>query len=142
MLERQQSISLAAQIERDQRIARLTDELALLEQAEAKAVEATRRAGPELREHANDRRPSVVKQNDVESVDMQTRLKDIQVKLDELLLSRDQQIGQYEKKLQTCAPSSRQMSPSDYDSRTRKRVWPRSNRGRYIARPGCYRFLE
>ena len=100
VLERQLSISLAAQIERDQRIARLTDELALksalLEQAEAKAVVATRRAGPELHEHANDQQPSVVKRNDVESVGMQTRLKDIQVKLDELLLSRDQQIGQYE----------------------------------------------
>jgi hypothetical protein len=103
-LEQQLSVSLAAQTERDHRIAQLTDELALksalLEQAEANAVEAARRAEPELREHADDRRPmrtSLVKQRDVELVDMQARLGDMQVKLDELLLSRDQQIGQYEK---------------------------------------------
>jgi hypothetical protein len=87
-------------------MAQLTDELALksalLEQAEANAVKAARRAGPELREHAADRRlmrTSLVKQRDVELVDMQARLRDIQAKLDELLLSRDQQneqIGQYE----------------------------------------------
>ena len=106
ILERQLSISLAAQTERDERIAQLTSELALksalLEQAEAKAVEATRRVGPELCEHVNDRRPSMVKQKDVESVDTQARLGDIQVKLDKLLLSRDQQIGaigQYDKEL-------------------------------------------
>jgi hypothetical protein len=98
-LERQLSVSLAVQAERGHRIAQLTDELALksalLEQAEANAVEAARRAGPELREHADDRRlmqTSLVKQRDVELVDMQARL-------DELLLSRDQQIGQYQKEL-------------------------------------------
>jgi hypothetical protein len=51
------------------------------------AVEAARRA--------DDRQlmmTSLVKQRDVELVDMQA-------KLDELLLSRDQQIGQYEKEL-------------------------------------------
>jgi hypothetical protein len=96
-LERQPSVSLAAQTERDHRIARLTDELALksalLEQAEANAVAAARRAEPELREHADDRRlmqTPLVKQRDVELVDMQAEL-------DELLLSRDQQIGQYGK---------------------------------------------
>jgi hypothetical protein len=101
-LEQQLSVSLAAQTERDHRIAQLTDELALksalLEQAEANAVGAARRAEPELREHADDRRPmrtSLVKQKDVELVDMQARLGDMQVKLDELLLSRDQQIEQF-----------------------------------------------
>jgi hypothetical protein len=58
-LERQQSLSLAAQTERGHRIAQLTDELALksalLEQAEANAVEAARRAEPELSDHADDR---------------------------------------------------------------------------------------
>jgi hypothetical protein len=105
-LKRQLSVSLAAQTERDERIARLTDELALksalLEQAEADAVEGKRRASLELREHADDRRlmqTSLVRQRDVEPVDMQERLKDMQAKLDELLLSRDQQIGQYEKEL-------------------------------------------
>ena len=96
-LERQLSISLAAQTERDQRIARLTDELALksalLEQAEANAVEAARHAGPEVREDADDRRlmrTSLVKQRDVELVDVQARLGDMQAKFDKLLLSHDQ----------------------------------------------------
>jgi len=73
-LERQLSVSLTAQIERDQRIARLTDELALkstlLEQSEANA---SKRAGLELREHAD------------------RILTHMQGRLDELLLSRDQQ---------------------------------------------------
>ena len=83
--ERPLSILLATQIERDQRIAQLTDELVLkstlLEEAEANAAEA-KRAGL----HA-DRlliQTSLVEQRDAELVDMQTRL-------DELQLSRDQQ---------------------------------------------------
>ena len=55
-LERQLSETLAAQTERDRRNAWLTDELAqksaLLEQAEAKAAEAKKRARPEQREQA------------------------------------------------------------------------------------------
>ena len=106
-LERQPSVSLATQTERDQRIAQLTDQLvlksALLEQAEANAAEAARHAGPYLRERVDDRRlmrTSLMKQRDVELVDTQARLQDMQAKLDELLLSRDQQIGQYEKGLE------------------------------------------
>jgi hypothetical protein len=98
--ERQRSVSLAALTERDQRIAQLTDELALksalLEQAEANSAEAAKRAGLELREHA-DRllmQTSLVEQRDAELVDLQARLGE----LDGLLLSRDQQIGQYEEK--------------------------------------------
>jgi len=96
-LERQLSASLVAQTERDQRIAQLTDELALksalLEQAEANAAEAAKPAGLELREHADQlMRTSLVRQRDVELVDMQA-------KLDKLLLSRNQRIGQYEKEL-------------------------------------------
>jgi hypothetical protein len=91
-LERQLSILLAAQTERDQRIARLTT---LLEQAEGNAAEAAKRAGLELREHA-DRlltQTSLVEQRDAELVDLQARLRDMQAKLDELpvLLSRDRQ---------------------------------------------------
>jgi chromosome segregation ATPase len=71
---------LSAQTERDQRFARLTDELslksALLEQAEANAAD----------------RLLMVELRDAELVNMQA-------KLGELLLSRDQQIGQYEKEL-------------------------------------------
>jgi len=76
-LERQLSVLLAAQTERDQRIARLTDELALknalLEQVRANAAE---RARLELREY-EDRllaQTSLVEQRDVELVDMQERL--------------------------------------------------------------------
>jgi len=86
-LERQLSESLA---ERDQRIAWLTEELAALKSG-----------------HADDRRlkrTSLVKQiqREAELVDMQARLGEVQAKLDthdELLLSRDLQIGQYEKEL-------------------------------------------
>jgi hypothetical protein len=80
---------LAAQKERDQRLSQLTDELALkstrLEQAEANAAEATKRAELELHEHANRllAQTSLVEQKDAELVNMQA-------KLDELLLSRDQ----------------------------------------------------
>ena len=97
-LERQLSVSLAVQTEWDHRISQLTDELtmksALLVQAEAN-VEAARRAEPELRDYADDRRlmrTSLVEQRDVEFMEMQA-------KLEELLLSRDQQVGQYEMEL-------------------------------------------
>jgi chromosome segregation ATPase len=114
-LERQLSATLAAQAERDRRLAQLSDQLALkstlLEQAEANAAEATKRAGlleethvhtlrdhtdvqerhaaldAELREHA-DRlvaQTSLVEQKDAELVNMQAQL-------DELLLSREQHV--------------------------------------------------
>ena len=71
------SVSLSAQTKRDQRIAQLTEELALksdlLEQAEANAVEGKRRASLEL-------------------VDMKS-------KLDESLLSFGQQTGRLEEEL-------------------------------------------
>src|SRR6266403_588204 len=71
-LERKLSAILAAQSDRDRRIAQLTDELAqksaLLKQAEANAAEAQKRAGLELRE--------------------------LQAKLDELVLSRDHALEQ------------------------------------------------
>ena len=89
--EQQLSVFLAAQTEQDQRIARLTT---LLEQAEANAAGAEKRAGLEFRQHA-DRlliQTSLVEHRDAELVDMQA-------KLDELVVSRDQQVGQYEKEL-------------------------------------------
>jgi hypothetical protein len=77
-LERQLSETLVAKAERDRRIAELTDELALknalLEQAEANAAEANKRAGLEQRE--------------------------LQAKLGELLLSRDQALEQSQRTLQ------------------------------------------
>jgi hypothetical protein len=57
-LEWQLSTSLAAQTKRDECIARLNDELARKSarlEAEANAKEAAGRAGPELREHVDDR---------------------------------------------------------------------------------------
>ena len=78
-LERQLSVLLAAQTGRDQRIARLTDELVLkstlLEEAEANAAEATKRAGL----HA-DRllmQTSLVEQRDAELVDLQARFNEL-----------------------------------------------------------------
>jgi hypothetical protein len=97
-LERQLSLFLTAQTERDLRIARLTDELALksalLEQVKANAAE---RARLELREH-EDRllvQTSLVKQRDAELVGMQSKLRNTEAKLDELLPSCHQQIGRY-----------------------------------------------
>jgi chromosome segregation ATPase len=104
-LEGHLSAPLAAQKERDQRLAQLTEEFAwksaLLEQAEANGAEAAKRVGLKPREHAS-RLPvqtSLVVQKDAELVNMQP-------KLDELLLSRDQhvraleqQIGHYETEL-------------------------------------------
>ena len=78
-LERQLSVSLAAQTERDQRIARLTDKLAqkstLLEKAEANAAEAAERSRLKLREHA-DRllmQTSLVERRDAELANLQAR---------------------------------------------------------------------
>jgi hypothetical protein len=96
-LERQLSVMLAAQFERDKRIVELADELVMksarLEQAEANATEAAKRAELELREHTDrllmQSESSRAKQKDVELRDMQAKL----------LLSRDQQIEQYEKEL-------------------------------------------
>ncbi len=73
-LERKLSAMLAAQTERDRRIAQLADELALLKQSEANEVEAKKRAGLELRE--------------------------LKAKLDELVLSRDHALEQAQSALQ------------------------------------------
>jgi hypothetical protein len=85
--EWQLSVSLAARAERDHRIAQLTDELALktalLEQAEANAAEAAKRAGLVT---------SLAEQKDAELVD-------VQAKLDGLVVSRGQLVGQHENEL-------------------------------------------
>jgi hypothetical protein len=82
-LERQLSALLAVQTERDHRIAQLT---ALLEQAEANSAEAAKRADRLVMQ------TSLMEQRIAELVDMQA-------KLYELVVSRDQQVGQYEKEL-------------------------------------------
>ena len=86
---------LAAPTERDQRIAQLSDEL---EQVKADVAE---RARLELREYEDQllAQTSLVKQRDIELVDMRASLRDMQAKLDGLLLFRDQQVGRYEKDL-------------------------------------------
>jgi hypothetical protein len=89
-LERQLSESLAAQSERGRRISQLTDQLvqksALLKQAEANEAEAKKRAGLEQRE--------------------------LQAKLDESLLSRDQALKQAQSALQeaSCAAEVNEQS--------------------------------
>ncbi len=104
-LEQQLSEALDAQNKRDRRLAQLTDQLALksalLDQAEANASEAAKRAGLELRGYVDQLlvQTSLVKQRDVELVNMQARLRDNQAELDKLLVSRDQRIGQYEEEL-------------------------------------------
>ena len=86
---------LAAPTERDQRIAQLSDEL---EQVKGNVAE---RARLELREYEDQllAQTSLVKQRDIELVDMRASLRDMQAKLDGLLLFRDQQVGRYEKDL-------------------------------------------
>ena len=93
-LERQLLVSLSA---RDQRIAQLTDELALksslLEQAEANVAETSKCAGLEL--HEDKGRPPMP------TLKVQTsNVADTQGKFEELPLSRGQQIAQYEKELE------------------------------------------
>jgi hypothetical protein len=82
-LERQLSVLLAAQSEQDQHIALVTS---LLDQVEVNAEEAVKRVGLELHKHADQllTQTSLVKQRDAELLDMQARL-------DELILSCDQQ---------------------------------------------------
>ena len=104
-VERQPSVSLGVQTERDQRITLLTDELALncarLEQAEANAAEGKRRAILELQEH-EDRllaQTLLAKRRDAELADTQSRLRNAEAKFDESLLSFGQQIGRYKTEL-------------------------------------------
>ena len=130
-LERQLSVSLAAQTERDQRIALLTDELALksalLEQTQANAVEAKKREGLESRElqenlerqlsvqlaaqTERDRRiaqltdelalkSALLEQAEAIATEAKKheglKLHELQAKLDEMLLSRDQHVRAFE----------------------------------------------
>jgi hypothetical protein len=130
-LERQLSVSLAAQTERDQRIAQLADELALknalLEQAQANAAEAKKREGLEFRElqenlerqlsvrlaaeTERDRRiaqltdelslkSALLEQAEANAAEAKKheglKLRELQAKLDELLLSRDEHVRAFE----------------------------------------------
>ncbi len=145
-LERQLSATLAAQAERDRRLAQLSDELALkrtlLEQAEANAAEATKRAGlleethvrmlrdhtdvqeqhaaldAELREHA-DRllaQTSLAEQKDADLVN-------VQAQLDELLHSRDQHVRALEQAQSALQKAtSRAAEVDELSQRTRERI--------------------
>jgi hypothetical protein len=99
-LERQLSVSLAVQTERDQRFAQLTDELALksalLEQAEANAVEAAKRAGLELRDAIDYSCRHHWWSRGMQSLWICKRSL---TSLIGVAISRDQKVGQYEKEL-------------------------------------------
>jgi hypothetical protein len=100
-LERQMR---AAKTERDQRIARLTDQLvqksALLEQAEANVADAKKRAGLEQRELQAKLDELLLSRGQAEANAAEAKKRagleqrELQAKLDELLLSRDQALRQ------------------------------------------------
>jgi len=145
-LERQLSATLAAQAERDRRLAQLIEELTLkstlLEQAEANAAEAAKRAGlleethvhvlrdhtdiqgrhaaldAELREQA-DRllaQTSLVEQKDAELVNVQAQLV-------ELLLSRDQHVRALEQAQSALQKATSRATEVDEQSqRTREQI--------------------
>jgi chromosome segregation ATPase len=145
-LERQLSVTLAAQAERDRRLAQLSDEVALksnlLEQAEANAEEAANRAGlleethvrmlrdhtdvqerhaaldAELREHA-DRlvaQTSLAEQKDAE-------LLNAQAQIGELLLSREQHVRALEQAQSAMQKAtSRANEVDEQTQRTREQV--------------------
>jgi hypothetical protein len=96
-LEQQLSAMLATQTERDQRLAQLTEELAL-KSALLEAAEATKGTRLEPRELADRRlaQTSLVERKDAELVKMQTKLD----ALDELVLSRDRHVRALEQALQ------------------------------------------
>ncbi|KAI0257057.1 hypothetical protein BJV78DRAFT_1159906 [Lactifluus subvellereus] len=139
-LERQLSATLAAQAERDLRLAQLSDELALkstlLEQAEVNAAEATKRAGlleethvrmlrdhtdvqerhaaldAELRENA-DRllaQTSMAEQKDAELANSQTQVEG-------LLLSRDQHVRALEQAQSALQKATSRASEVDDENR-------------------------
>ena len=106
-LEQQLSAMLATQTERDQRLAQLTEELAL-KSALLEAAEATKGAGLEPREFADWRlaQTPLVERKDAELVKMQT-------KLDELVLSRDRHVRALEQALQKA--TSRAADADEYE---------------------------
>ena len=95
-LERQLSETHAAQIERNRQIAELTDQLVqkstLLEQAEANAAQAKKRAGLEQRD-LQAKLDKMLLSRDTEQRDQRARF-------DELLLSRDQALDEARSSLQ------------------------------------------
>src|SRR6266404_721002 len=145
-LERQLSVTLAAQTEHDRRLAQLSDEVALksnlLEQAEANAEEATKRAGlleeahvrmlrdhtevqerhaaldTELHEHAERllTQTSLAEQKDAELVNAQAQI-------EELLLSRDQHVRGLEQAQSALQKAtSRAGEVDEQNKRTREQV--------------------
>ena len=106
-LERQLSAMLATQTERDQRLAQLTEELAL-KSALLEATEATKGAGLEPCELA-DRllaQTSLVERKDAELVKMQT-------KLDELVLSRDHHMRAFDQAQRALQKATSRASDAD-----------------------------
>ena len=106
-LERQLLAMLATKTERDQRLAQLTEELAL-KSALLEAAEATKGTGLEPRELADWRlaQTSLVERKDAELVKMQ-------MKLDELVLSRDRHVRALDQALQKA--TSRAADADEYE---------------------------
>jgi hypothetical protein len=125
-LERQLLETLVAKTERDQRIAELTDKLALksvlLEQTEANSTEERKRAGLELRElqakldESLLSRDHALEQAEANAAEAKKRagleLRELQAKLDESLLSRDHPREQAQSALQkaSCAADANEQS--------------------------------
>jgi hypothetical protein len=128
-LERQLSVLLGAQTERDQRIAQLTDELALksalLEQAEVNVTEAKKHEGLKLRELSRDQHVRAFVERRLRALCRKQHPAPLTLMsgINNVHASR---LGNMKRNLQMCVPSSRQRSPnwrqSVYDSRTRRRV--------------------
>jgi hypothetical protein len=104
-LEQQLSKTLAAQTERDRHIVQLTDQLAqksaLLEQNEANAAEAKKRAGLELQARLDDlllSRDHALEQAKANAAEERERagleLRELQAQVDDLLLSHDHALEQ------------------------------------------------
>ena len=99
-LERQLSETIVAKTERDRRIARLTDELALKSALLEQAAEEKNRAGLELRELQAKLDELLLSRDQAEANAAEAKKRagleqrDLQAKLDELLLSRDQALEQ------------------------------------------------
>ena len=109
-LEQQLSAMLATQTERDQRLAQLTEELAL-KSALLEAAEATKGTGLEPRELA-DRllaQTSLVERKDAELVKMQTKLD----ALDELVLSRDHHMRAFDQAQRALQKATSRASDAD-----------------------------
>ena len=145
-LEQQLSVTLAAQAERDRRLAQLSDEVALksnlLEQAEANAEEAAKRAGLLEEAHVHVLRDHTDVQERHAALDAELRaqadqllaqtslaeqkeaeLVNAQAQIEELLISRDQHVrGLEQAQSALLKATSRASEVDEHSQRTREQV--------------------